>query len=112
MMMNKICLFSIAVLMSVGMAAENKYYNILSLDGGGIRGIIPGVVIRHLEEDAYNIAKKNGWLDKIPKYPGKEGKVALKDVFHMFAGTSTGSILAAGLSYKKFDQPDQPKFWA
>ena len=103
---------SIAVLMSASLAAENRFYNILAIDGGGIRGIIPGVVLRHLEEDAYKIAEKRGWLGKIPKYPGQDKKMALKDIFHMFAGTSTGSILAAGLSYKHETELDKPKFWA
>ncbi len=47
---------------------------ILSIDGGGIRGIIPATV-----------------LGKIL------GNRRAKDVFHMIAGTSTGGIIACGL---------------
>jgi hypothetical protein len=38
--------------------------------------------------------------------------VALKDIFHMFAGTSTGSILAAGLAYPDHEDPSKPKFFS
>lgn len=50
---------------------------ILSIDGGGIRGIIPAMVLRHLEEQT--------------------GKNTAR-LFHMIAGTSTGGILATGLT--------------
>jgi hypothetical protein len=48
---------------------------ILSIDGGGIRGIIPAAV-----------------LDAIL------GERPAQDVFHMIAGTSTGGLLACGLA--------------
>lgn len=54
-----------------------KYKRILSIDGGGIRGIIPGQVLKHLE------AK----LEKLR--PGTR----LVDHFDLIAGTSTGGIL-------------------
>jgi predicted acylesterase/phospholipase RssA len=50
---------------------------ILSIDGGGIRGIIPALVLQHLE--------------------GRTG-ARIADLFHMVAGTSTGGLLGAGLS--------------
>ena len=50
---------------------------VLSIDGGGIRGIIPATVLRHIEEQT-----------------GKP----ICDHFHLIAGTSTGGILASGLS--------------
>ncbi|MDF5716596.1 MAG: patatin-like phospholipase family protein [Rhizonema sp. NSF051] len=52
-------------------------YRILSLDGGGIRGLITAV-----------------WLDRLEKELGKP----IKDHFNLIAGTSTGSILACGIS--------------
>jgi hypothetical protein len=48
---------------------------ILSIDGGGIRGIIPAMVIRALL-----------------------GELKAQDVFHVIAGTSTGGIIACGLA--------------
>jgi predicted acylesterase/phospholipase RssA len=61
---------------------------LLSIDGGGIRGIIPATVIAAIESEA--------------------GKPA-SDLFDIMAGTSTGGIVALGLSV-----PDggRPKFSA
>mgnify|MGYP006294423343 CR=1 FL=1 len=56
---------------------------ILSIDGGGIRGILPGVVLTRLEEKLQIHTKDND--------------VKLADFFDLFAGTSTGGILT--LSY-------------
>lgn len=53
-----------------------SYYNILSLDGGGIRGLLSCKLLER--------------LDRL--YPGYLEKVSL------FAGTSTGGILALGLA--------------
>lgn len=50
---------------------------ILSLDGGGIRGVIPAVV-----------------MDRIEQRTGQP----VAELFHMIAGTSTGGILALGLT--------------
>lgn len=56
---------------------------ILAVDGGGIRGVIPAKVLIELEK---RIAEKAG------------KPVAMCDAFHMIAGTSTGGIIACGLS--------------
>lgn len=52
---------------------------ILSIDGGGIRGIIPGTILNYIET-------------KIQEYPGQEDS-KLADHFDLIAGTSTGGIL-------------------
>jgi len=52
---------------------------ILSLDGGGVRGIASAVLLRRLEEQV------PGWLDHVG----------------LFAGSSTGAIIALGLAYGK-----------
>src|SRR5580700_3740852 len=49
---------------------------ILSIDGGGIRGIIPARLLQRIEEGT--------------------GKPA-RDLFHLIAGTSTGGIIGCGL---------------
>ncbi len=50
---------------------------ILSIDGGGIRGIIPALILQRIEERT-----------------GKQ----ISDLFHLIAGTSTGGILACALT--------------
>ena len=56
---------------------KDKTYRILSLDGGGIRGLVTAV-----------------WLHRLEKELG----APLRDHFHLIAGTSTGSILACGVA--------------
>ena len=57
---------------------------ILTLDGGGIRGMIAVEVLKEIE-------------DLLRKESGKENLV-LADYFDYISGTSTGAIIAAGLS--------------
>jgi hypothetical protein len=80
---------------------KGSYYNILSLDGGGIRGLIPAQAIKNIETYAYTYCKEKGL--KPPVYTNKDGTpreaVAMKDMFDMISGTSTGSIITAALSY-------------
>ncbi len=64
---------------------------ILSIDGGGIRGIIPGQILVEIEQ-AFGV------------------KVA--DDFDLVAGTSTGGILACAFLLEDPDQPNTPKFSA
>ena len=56
-------------------------YKILSIDGGGIRGIIPGQILVSLESKLRE--KSNGKIQNIG------------ECFDLVAGTSTGAILAA-----------------
>jgi uncharacterized protein len=57
---------------------------ILSIDGGGIRGIIPALVLAHIEEQT---------------------GMATADLFDVVAGTSTGGILALGLTCPDAGRP-------
>ena len=61
---------------------DNKF-RILSIDGGGIRGIIPAKVLYHLEEE---VIKKDG------------PNARLCDYFDLVCGTSTGGIIAIGIA--------------
>lgn len=54
-----------------------KKVRILSIDGGGIRGIIPGVILKRLEE----LLRED------------DAEARLADYFDFMAGTSTGGIL-------------------
>ncbi len=68
----------------------NKYLimtkYILSVDGGGIRGIIPAIILAEIE---------------------KRTRRTIAEIFHLMAGTSTGGIVVAGLCKK-----DKPQYSA
>jgi uncharacterized protein len=55
----------------------SKPFLILSMDGGGLRGIVPVLI-----------------LQKIEAITGKK----IQDMFHLLAGTSTGGLIACALS--------------
>ena len=63
---------------------EGEKFRILSLDGGGIRGVLSA---RLLQEVEIIVQETTG--QKLHEY------------FHLVAGTSTGSILAAGIACQK-----------
>jgi patatin-like phospholipase/acyl hydrolase len=60
----------------------DKTVRILSIDGGGIRGIIPAMILNEIER--------------------RTGK-PIADMFDYIAGTSTGGVLALGLTMKGAD---------
>jgi len=70
-----------------------KYVRILSIDGGGIKGIIPAQVLIALE-------------DKLKEKTGKK-EVHLSDFFDIIAGTSTGGIIAGSLLIPNKDNTPQ-----
>ena len=72
--------------MSKPQTAGNRPRRVLSIDGGGIRGIIPAMVVAHIER-------------KLNK-PAHE-------LFDLLVGTSTGGILALGLSRPGANRPAQ-----
>jgi len=59
-----------------------------------------------MEKYSYQYAKSKNYV--IPEYKGEPGVMAMKDLFNMTGGTSTGSILAAGLSYPDVDTYNLP----
>lgn len=63
-----------------------KYETLLSLDGGGIRGLISSMVLRKIEQ---LLSKKKSETQHIGEY------------FDLIAATSTGGILATGLAKPK-----------
>ena len=54
---------------------------ILSVDGGGIKGIVPAVVLNHLEK----------YLKQLSSNPNAR----ILDYFDLFSGASTGAIIIA-----------------
>lgn len=77
--------------MTGGGGVARRPYRILSIDGGGIRGIIPGVALAALEEVA-----------------GRP----IHELFDLVAGTSTGGILALGLTCPRADDPARARYTA
>jgi uncharacterized protein len=63
---------------------------ILAIDGGGIRGLIPALILQHIEEEI--IARP------------------IADAFDVIAGTSTGGIIALGLTC--VDTSKKPRYRA
>lgn len=62
----------------------HKPYRILSLDGGGIRGLTSAILLECLEK-------------KIQKHENNPN-ARLRDYFDLIAGTSAGSIIACGIA--------------
>ena len=65
-------------------AVEAKYFNVLTVDGGGIRGIIPGTCIELIENFAYDYAISKGY--KPARYFNQTTgellkKIPMKDLF-------------------------------
>mgnify|MGYP006139073575 CR=1 FL=1 len=58
-------------------------FKILSIDGGGIKGVFPAFYLALIEQE----------LNK-----RTDGKTKIKDHFHLIIGTSTGGIIALALS--------------
>ena len=63
----------------------SKFFRILSIDGGGIRGMLPAMIIAELEK---RLRQATGKADSY-----------ISDYFDMIAGTSTGGILACYYLY-------------
>lgn len=67
---------------------KKRVFTILSIDGGGIRGVVPARVLQEIEE--------------------RTGK-PIAELFDMIGGTSTGAILAAGLTVPDDVNPQKPR---
>ncbi len=80
------------------MSNNKKLTRILSIDGGGIRGILPGQILVALEEK----------LKKFDTNP--DARIA--DYFDLIAGTSTGGILACMYLTPTDKKNKRPKFSA
>lgn len=71
-------------------------FNILSLDGGGIRGLITATVVDYMEKYAYNYTIEN-YCDA----ENTDQKISMSRLFDLVAGTSTGSLLATAIVLPK-----------
>ncbi|CAG8626754.1 22812_t:CDS:2 [Dentiscutata erythropus] len=75
---------------------------VLSIDGGGIRGLIPALILEEIETQVTEKVKA-----RINK---QEVDVRIADLFDFVSGTSTGSIIALGLVVS--DENNRPKLKA
>ncbi|XP_028110439.1 patatin-like protein 2 [Camellia sinensis] len=66
-----------------------KLITVLSIDGGGIRGIIPGIILANLES-------------QLQELDGMDARLA--DYFDVIAGTSTGGLITAMLTAPNNDK--------
>ncbi len=69
-------------------------FRILSVDGGGIRGLIPALIIADVER-------------RLQMRAGEDARIS--DYFHLFAGTSTGGLIALALTAPDPARPDRPR---
>lgn len=97
------------------MSAEGEPLRILGLDGGGVRGLFTAVELSILEEiinHPINQGHKKSVIEKIKlrdpedytkrlKTWGEDLPIYIRDLFDIGTGTSTGSILTAGLFCKE-----------
>ncbi|TYJ35122.1 hypothetical protein E1A91_A05G215100v1 [Gossypium mustelinum] len=70
---------------------------VLSIDGGGIRGLIPGTILAFLES-------------QLQKLDGEEARLA--DYFDVITGTSTGGLVTAMLTTPDPNNGNRPLFAA
>ncbi|XP_020215990.1 patatin-like protein 3 [Cajanus cajan] len=76
---------------------DGNLVTVLSIDGGGIRGIIPGVILAYLES-------------QLQELDGEDARLA--DYFDVIAGTSTGGLIASMLAAPNPKANDRPIFSA
>jgi patatin-like phospholipase/acyl hydrolase len=77
--------------------STGKRLTILSIDGGGVRGIIPAVLLTELEKI-------------LQELDGPDSR--LVDYFDLVAGTSTGSLIASMITIPNPKDPTRPRFCA
>jgi patatin-like phospholipase/acyl hydrolase len=86
--------------------AAKKLIRILSLDGGGIRGLLSAHILAALEKRL-----NERWAQQNPgKTPDRP--IQVTDYFDMIAGTSTGGILGCLLLTPDPTNPDKPRYTA
>ena len=76
------------------MPSTSKHWDILALDGGGIRGLMTACYVQKMEEFAYNYSVENY------NYPKNESnpRISMSKLFNMVAGTSTGALLSSAIA--------------
>ncbi|HSZ72899.1 MAG TPA: patatin-like phospholipase family protein [Cytophagaceae bacterium] len=78
------------------MSSPAKTLTILSIDGGGIRGVVPLYLLAKLEEELRQRLNNPDFF--------------ISTCFDTYSGTSTGAIITAGLSVPNSKIPGQPLY--
>jgi len=76
---------------------------VLSIDGGGIRGLIPTVVLASLEKELKSLEDKGEQDD------ARNDDPRIADYFDVIAGTSTGALIAGMLVTPKDENTERPR---
>lgn len=82
--------FSVLIICTSALATDRPF-RILSIDGGGVRGIVPAVMLEQIEEQLQR---------------------PIHEVFDMVAGSSTGGIIALSLATGSLTAADEPNYTA
>ena len=104
----------VASLCSEAQCAETVY--VLSIDGGGTRGIIPAKILDSIEVHVQNRVKTlvekdiKETLGEPLKQPMAAPSIYLAKGFDLIAGTSTGGIIALGLAKSHAENTDYPEY--
>ena len=83
---------------------REKIFTVLCIDGGGIRGLIPAVILAYIEQHIKCVIKEQLSNDKAVD------QLRIADFFDLIAGTSTGGIIALALT--KPDSSERPEYTA
>ena len=84
---------------------REKLFTVLCIDGGGIRGIIPAVILSYIERQMECLIK-----ERLSDGSEKE-QLRIANFFDLIAGTSTGGIIALALT-KPGDWKKRPEYTA
>lgn len=82
--------------MSVSSSSQKGKIRVLTIDGGGVLGIIPAMILHALE-------------DKLQRYSNNPD-ARIVDYFDFIAGTSTGGIITTLLLTPDENKPGRPRF--
>ncbi len=106
---------------------QKTVLSVLSIDGGGIRGIIPAMILAEIEgrtlREIRRLIDGNGTaenrrpklhnaISKIVKTENGKDFIPVSKLFNLVAGASTGGILALALTVPDPQDKKQPKYTA